>query len=235
MKNITVYILGILSAIFLMIVLLISSVDILCYHIPGYFKYEFEKYKVYESVDMDINELLNVNSQMMDYLIDKRENLHDISAKIAGVDDTLFFNAKEAAHMKDVKNLFLSAILIRRLLCIFILFSITIIYFLKRNIYTILRILGKSILIGAGFFFVLVSIFACIISLNFTEAFYKFHEIFFSNDLWLLDANTDRLINIVPEPFFMDTARNISLIFFLLVLISFMAAIFMLNKAKDKK
>ena len=40
-----------------------------------------------------------------------------------------------------------------------------------------------------------------------------FHQIFFDNDLWILDPATDLLINIVPEPFFMDTALYIVLLF----------------------
>ena len=37
-----------------------------------------------------------------------------------------------------------------------------------------------------------------------------FHHIFFNNDLWMLNPDTDLLINIVPEPFFMDTAARIA-------------------------
>lgn len=232
MKKLIAYSLGILSSIALMIILLISSIEILCYHIPGYFKYEYEKYKVYENVNMDIDELMNVSNQMMDYLRDKRENLHDISANINGKEDILFFNEREVAHMADVKALFLAAISIRMFLFAFIIISILSIYLLEKKIYSIL---GKSILIGATTFFSLSGVLAYIVSINFNKAFFKFHEIFFNNDLWLLDANTDRLINIVPEPFFIDTARNIAIIFFLFILLSFLLAFFMINKGKLKK
>ena len=50
-------------------------------------------------------------------------------------------------------------------------------------------------------------------SSNFTAAFNRFHEIFFDNDLWILDPATDLLINIVPEGFFVDTALRIGLLF----------------------
>ena len=41
---------------------------------------------------------------------------------------------------------------------------------------------------------------------NFTGAFTVFHEIFFRNNFWLLDARTDLLINMFPEGFFEDIA-----------------------------
>ena len=39
------------------------------------------------------------------------------------------------------------------------------------------------------------------VSRDFTAAFLRFHEIFFTNDLWLLDPSVDLLVNIVPEAF----------------------------------
>ena len=38
--------------------------------------------------------------------------------------------------------------------------------------------------------------------LDFNEFWTMFHHIFFRNDLWLLDPNTDILIMMVPETFF---------------------------------
>jgi integral membrane protein (TIGR01906 family) len=48
-----------------------------------------------------------------------------------------------------------------------------------------------------------------LIARDFTAAFTVFHEIFFRNDLWILDPRTSLLIQIVPEPFFMDIALRI--------------------------
>ena len=63
-------------------------------------------------------------------------------------------------------------------------------------------------------FIVVVAMLSAIISTNFTKYFILFHKIFFSNNLWILNPDTDRLINIVPEPFFIDTAIRIVAIFF---------------------
>ena len=62
---------------------------------------------------------------------------------------------------------------------------------------------------------------AAIVATDFSRYFVVFHHIFFNNDLWLLDPRTDMLINIVPEPFFMDTARQIGIVFAFMVLVFF--------------
>lgn len=38
---------------------------------------------------------------------------------------------------------------------------------------------------------------------GFTDYFYAFHDILFKNDYWLFNSNTDPVINILPESFFM--------------------------------
>lgn len=65
---------------------------------------------------------------------------------------------------------------------------------------------------------VFMAILVGIITTNFTKYFVIFHKIFFSNNLWILNPETDRLINIVPEPFFIDTSIRIVVIFFSIIL-----------------
>ena len=67
--------------------------------------------------------------------------------------------------------------------------------------------------VGTGLFFLAACLLAAIVSTDFTKYFTVFHEIFFDNDLWLLNPNEDLLINIVPEPFFVDTAARIATVF----------------------
>ena len=54
---------------------------------------------------------------------------------------------------------------------------------------------------------------------DFTGVFYKFHALFFSNYEWILDPEVSRLINMVPEGFFVDIAIRIVVIFIMLILI----------------
>ena len=52
-----------------------------------------------------------------------------------------------------------------------------------------------------------------LISRDFTAVFTKFHELLFNNDLWLLDPETDYMIRILPEGFFLDMTLRIGKIF----------------------
>ena len=90
------------------------------------------------------------------------------------------------------------------------------------------KILPMAICVGTGLFSALICGLAALISTDFTKYFVIFHQIFFDNDLWILDARTDLLINIVPEPFFMDTAARIAMLVAGSVLCIFFLSLFLL-------
>lgn len=168
--------LGVLCAFCLMIIFLITSVEAVAYWTPGYYEHEYSKYNVTEAVRMEMDDLLEVTDEMMAYLRGNREDLH-VDTIVNG-EPREFFNAREIAHMEDVR-----------------------------------RLLPRALMAGTGLFFLITAGLAALISTDFTKYFVIFHHIFFDNDLWILDARTDLLINIVPEPFFMDTAARIGITF----------------------
>ena len=59
---------------------------------------------------------------------------------------------------------------------------------------------------------------------DFNKYFTQFHLIFFDNNDWILDERVDRLINIVPEGFFGDTAFWIGGVFLGVCLLLFVGA-----------
>lgn len=110
---------GILGAFCVMIILLITSVEAVAYWTPGYYEQEYTKYHVLEDLpEMTMEDLLAVTDEMMAYLRGNREDLH-VSAVIGG-ETREFFNAREIAHMEDVRGLFLGGLMLRRI-CILIL------------------------------------------------------------------------------------------------------------------
>ena len=60
--------LGILCSFCLIIILLITSVEAVAYWTPGYYEKEYSKYHVTEAVHMEMDDLLTVTYEMMDYL-----------------------------------------------------------------------------------------------------------------------------------------------------------------------
>ncbi|MCC8059755.1 MAG: TIGR01906 family membrane protein [Clostridiales bacterium] len=208
--------LGVLCAFALMTVLLITSVEAVCYWTPGYFEKEYAKYDVLEDVQMEMDDLLDVTDEMMAYLRGDREDLH-IMTTVAG-QAREFFNAREIAHMEDVRGLFIGALSLRLIALAVIVVSLILLVVLKADIR---YLLPRTLLAGSVLFFALLALLAGIISTDFTKYFVIFHELFFNNDLWMLDPNTDLLINIVPEPFFSDTAARIGLTYGISVIVVF--------------
>jgi integral membrane protein (TIGR01906 family) len=212
-----------------MIVLLFTSVEAAVYWVPGYFEKEYNKYQVTQAVSMTMDDLLDVTGEMMSYLRGKRDNLH-VDTTMGGVDRE-FFNAREIAHMEDVRGLFLGALSIRRG-CLMIMVLCLIVLLLLKTSFT--RTFPKAVCAGTGIFFVLSAVIAFIISTDFTRYFIMFHHIFFKNDLWVLDPSTDMLINIVPEGFFRDTVVLIGFIYLFSILLILAVCLFLIGKVKRK-
>lgn len=222
--------LGILCAFALMIILLITSVEAVTYWTPGYYEKEYAKYNVLEDVNMEMDDLLDVTHEMMAFLRGNRADLH--VPTIVGGQPREFFNAREIAHMEDVQGLFLKALALRRICLDVIIACVVLLFVLKAKIG---QILPKMLCVGTVLFFAVLAALAGIISTDFNKYFIIFHKIFFTNDLWMLDPNTDLLINIVPEPFFMDTAARIALTYGISVLVVFAVCLFWIRRGKANR
>lgn len=206
---------GILTALWLMIVFLITAVEAVAYWTPGYYKMEYEKYQVLDDLpEMTMDDLLSVTDEMMAYLRGNREDLHVFTTM--GGEYREFFNAREIAHMEDVRGLFLGGLWLRRIGLMFTLAFAALLYFWKRGRKDRSAYLARAV----------------VISTDFSRYFVVFHHIFFDNDLWILDPDTDMLINIVPEAFFMDTALRIAIVFAIFVTIFFGACLFLWLKGR---
>lgn len=108
-------------------------------------------------------------------------------------DGSYYFSSKEIAHLKDVSKIFK----IVRIVCLASLIVVILlsIYFFKKK-----KNIAKFFLYGG----LLVIIFGLIVAITFDKSFLLFHIISFNNDLWLLNPETDLLINIFPEKFFLN-------------------------------
>ena len=223
-------VLGILCGFALMIILLITSIEAVTYWTPGYYEKEYAKYGVLNDVHMEMDDLLDVTDEMMAYLRGSREDLH--VPTIVDGQPREFFNDREIAHMEDVRGLFLGGLALRRISLGLIVACVILLLLLKADIR---RVLPKMICIGSALFFAVLAVLAGIISPDFNQYFIMFHHIFFNNDVWMLNPDTDLLINIVPEPFFMDTAARIAMTYGVSVLTVFAICFIILYYYRKKQ
>ena len=223
-------VLGILCGFALMIILLITSIEAVTYWTPGYYEKEYAKYGVLNDVHMEMDDLLDVTDEMMAYLRGSREDLH--VPTIVDGQPREFFNDREIAHMEDVRGLFLGGLALRRISLGLIVACVILLLLLKADIR---RVLPKMICIGSALFFAVLAVLTGIISTDFNQYFIMFHHIFFNNDLWMLNPDPDLLINIVPEPFFMDTAARIAMTYGISVLAVFAICFIILYYYRKKQ
>ncbi|MBL7148043.1 MAG: TIGR01906 family membrane protein [Nanoarchaeota archaeon] len=113
------------------------------------------------------------------------------------------FNEKEKLHLKDVKDL------INKFLFMFyvlsMIFIISIVCLLYKKDFNAIRF---SFIVGGCLTLLLILI---LVLFDFSELFLRFHYLIFSNELWLLNPETDLLINIFTENFFFNFFKRIIL------------------------
>jgi integral membrane protein (TIGR01906 family) len=189
----------------IVLILLSASVFLPTFN-RGFYAAEFDKYNIPESIGVSEADLDRVADALINYMRVKTSSL-DVTVSVKG-DNRPFFNEREIYHMRDVQALFSYGFLFRNI-SFAIFFAVLIYAAVNKDFYKAVRCTFFSVLILLASSVLLVAI----ISLDFNSAFTKFHEIFFNNDLWILNPETDLLINIVPLNFFMDLSKLIAGIF----------------------
>lgn len=215
------------------IIILISSFELGIYGGFGFYEKEYAKYEVTDDLEMEMPDVMYVTEEMMAYLRGNRDDL--VVETIVDGSSREFFNDREKAHMVDVKNLFLGGLKLRMIAIVVLIISIVLLVLMKAKL---MRILAKAYQIGLVLFAALGGVAAYLFATDFTKYFYLFHEIFFTNDLWLLDPETDLMIRMLPEGFFFDMVTRIGIIFggcILVLLVSSMICGYFVRKAEDRE
>ena len=218
-KNV-VYVIFALSV---FLVTLISSIEIAAYSDYGFYEKEYDKCNVLKDVNMQMDDVIFVTKEMMSYLRGNRKDL--VVNTVIGGEEKEFFNDREKSHMADCRVLFVAAIWLRRFCIVLIALTKAVMCAINHNkisaaIAALFNKLWKNLII----IFAMIAGLVLVISIDFDKAFTTFHEIFFDNDLWLLDPNTDNLICILPQTFFIDICIRIGIIFAILMFFIFAIA-----------
>ena len=196
--------------------LLLTSFQIAIYGDPEYrfYEKEYRKYEVAESLDMEMDDIMDVTDDMMAYLIGEREELSVVTNVDGKRQD--FFNDQDRFHMGEVRDLFLGGLKLRNVLLIASAVLILLLAVWKADL---VRVLKRGYFRALALIGVLAALLAGFISVDFNRCFTIFHEIFFDNDLWLFDPATDYMIRMLPEGFFFDFVLRIGGVFALSVLL----------------
>lgn len=176
----------------------------------SYYKVQYEKLNTAETMGISSNELSTGTGVLLDYIVDHRDNLdYELDSGVP------FFNQREIDHMVDVKDLYLGARIVL-IISIVVFIVLGIIYSLDglKSLLFIFRESFRHAFVLFGLILILIGAYALI---DFNGFWTNFHHLFFRNDLWLLNPATDRLIQMVPLPFF--TQLVFSILFTILLLV----------------
>jgi integral membrane protein (TIGR01906 family) len=169
---------------------------------------EFEKYGVGRVTGLDQSQLVAAAETFITYLREPDARL-DVETTVGGTRRPLF-NAREIAHMEDVKTLF-KLVSDTRLVAGAILLILPLVG-LGLGGSAFLPKLGTLLAMGGILTVVLLGLAGLLSLVDFSQAFVSFHELAFSNDLWILDPRTDYLIMLYPEGFWLDATLRIAML-----------------------
>lgn len=160
---------------------------------------------VYDSVGMDASALGRVNVLLSDYLSGKTDEL-SIEEEVCGIRQQVF-NENEKLHMVDVVNLFRIAHGLKIALLIgAVILAAAGMLLGGRDFSEILPRSLKGFLLTAGI--ILPAMIASFLAVGFERMFILFHQLLFTNDLWLMNPATDAMIRMFPGEFFRRIASE---------------------------
>lgn len=215
---------------FTLLALLLSSIHMVIFN-PSYFEKKFTQNNTSEVVGVSESDLYQANQILLEYVVDKRDNM-DFNIVVNGFEES-YFNQREKDHMVDVKALYVNSVTVRNSAYSVAFFSFMLLFFVyktksfnvyRRGLYEALALMGS--------FIAAIAFYAMI---DFDAFWTSFHQVFFTNDLWLLNPFTDRMIMMYTLDFFYGMVFNI----FILIALSFIGYSIMLHldliKGKLKK
>lgn len=203
-ENFSLFISGILAIIFYN-----------CFNL-NFYKNFYQKENLAPKIGTTYDELIQNTTNLLDYLNHKT---------MLNLD---WYTNKDILHMQDVRTLY--SLSYKTMIFFIVVFTISTILLIilckKRTIFYITNTFNKVLLA----FIIVIGILSCIISYNFTSFWIKFHQLLFSNDLWLLSPDESNLIQMVPEEFFISLITTIILHIFILFI-----SLFILNTIVKKR
>lgn len=157
-----------------------------------------ERLGISDSIGITAEDYKRSMGVLLDYLQGNRDDIEVLIMYRGGERET--FNEKEKQHMVDVRNLYGNA----KFFCFFaigiFLLLFAILYYDDKTVF--FEILSISFLRVSILFLALLTFLSLYAWIDFSDFWTKFHQLFFTNDLWLLDAQTDIMIQMLPEAVF---------------------------------
>jgi integral membrane protein (TIGR01906 family) len=172
------------------------------------YEYGFDKYDVEARTGFPREEISRVGQELRRYFNNDEETVHILVED--GGREVSFFNDRETAHLRDVKDLFQITFRVQELGIVYVFTYVVGVFIWARE--GSLRRLATQVLAGSLVAIAVILALGAVALLGFDRAFEEFHLIAFNNDLWRLDPRTDHLIQMFPEDFWFDASMLVGLL-----------------------
>lgn len=168
---------------------------------PRVYEYSIDQYDAVETTGIERSELLRASRELRTYF--NRGGDEPVFVRVQREGEPLsLFNQRETAHLVDVKNAFQTMFLVQEASLVFILAYVVGVFIWARE--GSLRSLATQVLIAGLLSLIAVGALGAVALAGFDQAWEQFHEVLFSNDLWRLNPERDRLIQMFPQAFWRD-------------------------------
>lgn len=172
----------------------------------GFYLEEFARYGVGQVTGLPNDELRRVGHAFVTYFQAEPGRL-DIMVNTANGPSPLF-SEREILHMVDVQALMHGVFQVWTVALVGLAISALAIFAVEPASGGFALVRAGAL--GGALAVLFVGLLGVAALFDFSQLFYRFHLLSFSNDLWLLDPRRDRLIQLFPTGFFYDAALRIA-------------------------
>jgi integral membrane protein (TIGR01906 family) len=164
------------------------------------YEHAFRAHDASTRTGLPLAELDRAGRDIVDYFENDARDLR-IVVTVNGIEESLY-NERETAHMRDVKQLMRAVYRVNEIALVVVLgyIALAVLWAGERSVGGLAKLSLGGLAGGA----VVIGVIAAFALVGFDQAWTTFHEVAFRNDLWRLDPDTDRLIQMFPEPFWQE-------------------------------
>lgn len=163
---------------------------------PNFYISLYEQMDLAEDLSVSNQDLNKTITRLLDYLENKESSI-SFKMTIDGQKQEVF-DAKEKRHMVDVKNLYQNT---KNVGIVLFISGLILFLFIARS-KNGLAFLSKGIIRASICFLIFLAFLGMWIATDFTDFWTHFHQLFFSNQDWLLTPGVDFMIDMLPESVF---------------------------------
>lgn len=185
------------------------------------YRYAIDQFGAVDATGVEREELIRAGADLRAYF---NSGQREPNIRVTrGAEETPLFNAREVAHLVDVKDRFVLVNRFQEFSILYLIGYVAAVVLWAREVTP--RRLAVNVMIGCVITLLAVGAGGALSASGFDSAWTQFHEVLFTNDLWLLNPDTDALIQIYPPEFWQN------IVFLIGVLVVAQAALLIIGSA----